>query len=603
TRARGQARRPKPGPARDRTRPGRAAQGGGPPRLPSMIVYSDRERSEDPKALVSALLGGLALRSATPDVLPDRLIEAGLLESAVTDALSPDRDEEPPLARQLRAVTLDLAHAVRGGSGTEARIDAARARLAVIASGPLPDVVAVSEPEGFAFYALYPELYAQAARQFLQATGPERALVIGLRNIGTTLSAVVAAELEAAGLPVRTFTVRPRAHPFERELRLGPRLLQAMEDGAPGHVLVVDEGPGISGSSFACVAEAALRAGVPEARLALFPSWDTDGAGIRSDKARALWPRLSRWTASFERKFLDTGRLSEPWGGGALRDMSGGLWRDLLCPPDRRPAVQPQHERRKYLLGGERTPLLLKFAGLGSRGRRARIRAERQAEAGLAPAVEGLSNGFLALRFVPGQPLQASDLDAGLLDVMGRYLGHLVDGGADGVPRFEDLLHMTRVNVTEALGPEAAARTAWMDRLRDAVLARPTVAGDGRMLPQEWLRTPEGILKTDGIDHHDDHFWPGAQDIAWDLAGATIEWGMDPAAQGALIEGYVARTRDAGVREVLPFYRTAYLAWRLGYTSLAAETLGQGDDADSLRRDRDRYAALLRRDLAPEGIA
>jgi hypothetical protein len=457
----------------------------------------------------------------------------------------------------------------------------------------------VSEPEGFAFYALYPEMYAEAVRRFVRATRPERATVMGLRSIGTTLSAVVAAELEAQGVPVRSFTVRPRGYPFERELRLGPRLTAALEEGAEGHVLVVDEGPGISGSSFACAAEAAARAGAPNHRIALFPSWNSDGASLRSERARAAWGRHARWVAGFEETFLDTGRLAATWGGGRLRDLSGGLWRDLLCPPGRRPAVQPQHERRKYLLERDGAPpLLLKFSGLGARGQQALARAEAQAGAGLAPEAEGLAEGFLAYRFAEGRPTERLDQD--LLGAMEGYLAHLAAGPERGAPRFEDLLTMTRLNVAEGLGGDAAGRTGWMERMRERVLARPVIAGDGRMLPQEWLRTPGGVLKCDGVDHHDDHFWPGAQDIAWDLAGAAVEFDMGLEARDRLLDGFEARTGDRGAREVLPFYEVAYLAWRLGYATLAAETLGGSEDGLRMAQGRDRYAALLRGALARE---
>jgi hypothetical protein len=554
-----------------------------------VIVYSDRKRSLDPRAMLAGLRRELAAPAPDPTTL---LVEAGVLEAGVVDALSPGEDDEPPLARALRAVMLDLAHAARGAAA-EKRLSSAAQRLREVDQGSLPDAVEVSEPEGFAFYALYPEIYAKAARRFARAERPRRATVVGLRSIGTTLSAVVAAELEAQGLPVRSFTVRPRGHPFERELRLGLRLTEALEDGAAGHILVVDEGPGISGSSLACVAEGALRAGAPDGRIALFPSWDPDGTGLRSERARAAWRRHARWVAGFEETFLDTGRLAAPWGGGRLRDLSGGLWRDLLCPSGRLPGVQPQHERRKYLLEREGAPpLLLKFAGLGARGQRALERAEAQAGAGLAPEVEGLAEGFLATRFVEGRP--AARLDTGLLGTMERYLAHLAAGPDRGAPRFEDILGMTRLNVAEGLGEAAAGRTGWMDGLHERVMARPTVAGDGRMLPQEWLRTAGGVLKCDGIDHHDDHFWPGTQDIAWDLAGAMVEFGMGAEAREQLLDGFAARTGDRGAREVLPFYEVAYLAWRLGYTTLAAETLGGSEDGLRMARDRDRYAARLR---------
>ncbi len=564
-----------------------------------MIVFSDRTRAEDPRALLDALRARLAAaRAVCPspaDDLTALLIEAGALEAAVSDALQPERDDAPCLAAALGAATLDLAHAGRGGSAQAVapRLASAAKWLDIVAASALPQRVNLTEPEGFAFYALYPDTYREAARRFVSALRPARVAVLGLRTIGATLAAVVAAEVEAAGIPVETATVRPRGHPWDRELCLGPRLRQWLGGAVGGHIAIVDEGPGLSGTSFACAAEAASQAGAPDERIHLFPSWDADGSNLRSERARERWTRHRRWTATFEHAVLP--RLAAPWGGGALRDLSAGRWRDLHYGGDR-PPTQPQHERRKYLLerpGG--APVLLKFAGLGGRGERTFARARAQAEAGLGPEVLGLADGFLAYRHHPGRPARARDLGPDLLDALARHVAAVAQADA-GAPRFDGLVAMTRLNLREGLGAEP--RIDWMETLRRTVASRPAVACDGRMMPQEWLLSEGRILKCDGVDHHDDHFWPGPQDPAWDLAGAAVEWGMDASAREALIETYLARVHDRGLREVLPFYHVAYLAWRLGYASLAAETLG--DSADGLRMAalRDRYRAMLRPALA-----
>ena len=59
----------------------------------------------------------------------------------------------------------------------------------------LPETVTVSVPEGFAYYALYPEMYRIAAREFAREQRPRAAVVIGIRSIGAALAAVVAEEL------------------------------------------------------------------------------------------------------------------------------------------------------------------------------------------------------------------------------------------------------------------------------------------------------------------------------------------------------------------------------------------------------------------------
>jgi hypothetical protein len=115
------------------------------------------------------------------------------------------------------------------------------------------------------------------------------------------------------------------------------------------------------------------------------------------------------------------------------------------------------------------------------------------------------------------------------------------------------------------------------------------VAIDGRMLPHEWLETQRGIIKADSLEHHDDHFFPGCQDIAWDIAGAAVEWGVS---LEALADRYLRLTTDSTLRKRLPFYRTAYRAYRYGYCQMAIDSLGDSPDGERFRTLRSRYADL-----------
>ena len=118
----------------------------------------------------------------------------------------------------------------------------------------------IKEPEGYAFYAVYPEMYAMAARALPPSA---KRLVIGIRSIGTSLGAAVARACGAA-----LITVRPIGHPFARRL--------ALDDALRDHILsfhdlaIVDEGPGLSGSSFGCVADFLEDHGVAPERIAFW---------------------------------------------------------------------------------------------------------------------------------------------------------------------------------------------------------------------------------------------------------------------------------------------------------------------------------------------
>ena len=131
--------------------------------------------------------------------------------------------------------------------------------------------VIVKVPEGFEFYSLYPEQYISAARHFLHAgaapdRGEQRALVLGIRSIGTTLSAVVKVALENSGWHVKRMTVRPHGHPYERKVEL-----QISRGESFDWALIVDEGPGISGSSMAAVAQSLQQAGLPREAIVFLP--------------------------------------------------------------------------------------------------------------------------------------------------------------------------------------------------------------------------------------------------------------------------------------------------------------------------------------------
>ncbi len=119
------------------------------------------------------------------------------------------------------------------------------------------------------------------------------------------------------------------------------------------------------------------------------------------------------------------------------------------------------------------------------------------------------------------------------------------------------------------------------------------VAIDGRMLPHEWIRAGATFVKIDALDHHDDDFFPGCRDIAWDIAGLCVEWQLDAAAAACLVTRYERASGDR-VGHRLPFYETAYAAYRMGYARLAGACV---DAAESRRfaRLEHQYADRLRR--------
>jgi hypothetical protein len=114
-------------------------------------------------------------------------------------------------------------------------------------------------------------------------------------------------------------------------------------------------------------------------------------------------------------------------------------------------------------------------------------------------------------------------------------------------------------------------------------LERPVIA-DGRMHPHEWLRTSDGqVLKADSGSHGDDHFYPGPTDIAWDLAGAIVEWRMRPAQTRFFLEAYRRSSGDNAVSRIDDFV-TAYVTFRRAYCLMAANAVHGSEEQGRLER-------------------
>ncbi len=185
-----------------------------------MLVYGDPQFT----ARSSSLLGELIRRaiaasgSPSPDLLRAVLIQAGQFEQGWADLGPQDSSFPPDDLLQIQAITDAAADAFLDG-GCPAVVPARRAdavrrltdslvRRRSAADFPLT----VKIPEGFEFYTLYPEQYALAGRRWTRSHRPvagKVVLVVGLRSIGTTLSAVVGAALRGEGWTVRRITTRP----------------------------------------------------------------------------------------------------------------------------------------------------------------------------------------------------------------------------------------------------------------------------------------------------------------------------------------------------------------------------------------------------------
>ena len=582
-----------------------------------MIVFGDRTRVRSPAAAIAALRASLGrLPEGPPGIerhaaLVSLLLAAGELAQGLADAAFARAGREGPdlAASAALAAAVALGRAVwrsqaagYAGAPVDADCAAALDRLAELA---LPDPIAVRAGEGFQHYAVYPETYASAAAASF-ASGPAP-LVVGIRSIGTTLAAAVAGALpRSAALPV---TVRPVGPPFERRLALGDDLARALAGARGRPVAVVDEGPGLSGSSFGAVLDALQAAGVPEGDVRVFPSHAGDVGPAASPRTRTRWAAVARAHVPFEAAFLDPGRPGlRQWVADLIgpideppEDLGGGGWRRLIWPDAAAwPPAIAMRERRKVLLraGGQR--FLARFVGLGEPGQAAAARAEALGAAGFSAPVVGVRHGFLLTRWWEAArlwPAPPPDTRARLLDWLTDYLSFRADRfvgerGLGAGPA--ELLEMARLNVIEAGAPAAAARferfASWLPALSRA--ARP-IAVDGRLHGWEWLLLPDGQLwKTDAVDHCDAHDPIGYQDLAWDVAGAAIELQLDEGERARLRRALASRGHPIEP-EPLAFYQAAYLGFQVGLYASAVPLASSPAEAARLSRAADRYRRWL----------
>lgn len=553
-----------------------------------MIVYGD-QHTHEPLRVALARLRELA----SADDAATLAIECGKLAQSLLD-LELDALGEDELTPRSLACTR-LCRAAAAGD-----LDALHDSLRELSELPGELRCTMREPEGYAHYALYPELYVRAAREL---TLHGEVQVIGIRSIGSSLAAFVAVALGTPRLP---WTVRPGGHPFARELTVGERLsTELLRDRKRTHYVVVDEGPGMSGSSFLSVARFLLAHGVSERQIALLPSHMGEPGQESAPEARALYRSLQRKVVSFDDAFATrdiagwfhdlTGTLREP-----PRDLAGGRWRAISLPAGcAPPACNVRDEKRKYLLRGER-PYLMKYLGLGARAATLVERQRALAAERFVPEPVALRRGFMLMPWLEGAvPLSCADHSrAQLVSELGRYLSFLArhfPRPSEAGARPAELYRMLTHNAAELMGAERGAPLArYESELAKLEQLHRPVASDNKLDAHEWLVLPDGGLrKCDAEAHHVAHDCIGAQDPAWDIAGACIELALSADECETVLRALRDQAGLAFSAEKLAFYQLAYVAFRAGYAYYAERAVAGSDDAPRFAAERRRYQQRL----------
>ena len=482
-----------------------------------MIVYGD------PKAACTVGEAVAALRDLKGRAL---VVACGMLEQALDDrgGMTKDKfanDKGTPKDEIGRESFTEIA-ARAWLTGTEVRLD--------MEFGLAPETkLSLKTPEGFAFYQLYPEQYVRAAELFFEANWRGDYVVLGIRSIGTTLSAVVAEMLRLDGAKVNRWTLRPRGDPFARVVNLPSEV----ENNCDGY-LVVDEGPGISGSSFVATWRALREIGVAAEKIHFFPGHLNPPGQAASAKTREVWEKVAKWHSPLE---------ETPWKG---------------C----RNIFEFLKEREKkfehgvvWEFGGY--PLPWPFDCSGEAERCARRCAELSC--GL-PAIDAV-DGWVAFPFVNATNAKIT---------LEKLAEHVV-AVADEPLRREDELEtetrlrdMLRANVRKHFRnePMDGELERWLGEL--VIAPAEKSSGDGQMAPKNWVTGAGGKLwklNTTGskLSHHVAYRLPAI----WDVAQVIVEWDFSREDE----KEFCAELRARGLRidkKELAFFKMACAALELG---------------------------------------
>jgi hypothetical protein len=534
-----------------------------------LFVFRKSREMLSTRTLLDDLRSEIQSLSSGTGSAVDALIRAGEIETGMEDAGS-------AAAMRLSELVDELAVAACWGKPPSPRC------LHSLGAIDYPASIRCSHPEGFSYYGLNPLDFADLARRIAPDLG-QRVAVIGVRSVGSTLGAVVAATLRLTGRSSERITVRPEGEPYQRKTTFsGPQMLWIqgqMEQLAD--FMVVDEGPGFSGSTFLSVARALLDAGVPRPHIVLL--------GSRPFPAAAPAAQAQEWTR-FRSYIVEYARHTPRDAG---RSLGGGAWREVIYSNQSQwPACWTDQERIKHLSSdGE---IFFKFEGFGRFGKLVRTQAEALAQAGFSPGLQVWDKGFGGYEFLHGRPLRSADLTEDLLSAIASHCVFRLTNFPAVDSDATMLQEMMRVNLEIEFG-----RQRKVDRLQ---VERPVYA-DCRMMPHEWFSTTEGkILKTDSVGHGEGHQLPGPVDIAWDLAGAIIEWGLSPVQTDFFLSEY-RRQSGENPRNRLHGYLLAYSILSAAQCRMAAASASSQREGQDLRNiylsHRIRVKALLEDGKAP----
>jgi hypothetical protein len=552
-----------------------------------MIVFKNHKeeyRTLDWIERINVCLNRLLHNQNGHDLTVNLLIETGELECAITDHFCTEEDVNNQIINSFRELS-NIAGNVFYTSWKNNCIDQLMVcefinKFDSIKSFELPEKFLFGVSEGFAFYGLFPETYIHSSEKFYLHNNNRPVVIIGLRTIGTILSTIVSTVLKKRGCDVISFTLRPRGQPFDRQIKISKKLEQKILLHKSDNFIITDEGPGLSGSSFGGTAALLSSLGVRDKNIIFFPSWDPDSKVLNSPNARYHWDSHTKYCSSFESSWIESKRLQNEFNADSLVDISAGHWRKWLLKGNNEGlAIHPQHERRKYLVSKRgstsKTPSsIIKFAGLGRYGEYAYKRSSLLEKSGFIPKLYSFKNGFLEYELIINNT--NNKINKQFLAEAAGYVSYLKNHFTAKVNVYkEQLLEMVHINICESIGPHYLIFLKDLYNYLDHDYEKNICEVDGRMDFYKWVKLGDTYLKTDHTDHHNDQFFPGCQDSAWDIVGGIIEWNLDDKKEKYFIDMYIEKSRDTLIGKRIKSNKIVYCSFKIGLSKLFKESLAE----------------------------
>ncbi len=577
-----------------------------------MLLYAKQSFRASPRQLARSLRNRIA-EQPLPNLAEARqwLIALGQIEQAVLDSGLSNGGQ----ASAATLMAADLFLEVRSGSssGTRAAVTELVRKLSILESGLVDQELEFRIPEGFAWYALYPDSYAQTSERWSLRFEPAEidVCVIGLRSIGTTLAAVVAQALRRRGFRIANcLTLRPSGvSPF--------RYVDFHGFSPASQNIIVDEGPGVSGASMVAVARALRDAGARPDSIHFFAGHAYGPGPAVGPEAKTWWQGDRIWTTSLDDTFLG-GKLLPDALASAVEEYTGERaagpaqplgtqgWQALAGLRALPRAVAPIIETpKKFVRLRSGRNVVLKFAGMDLTSQQF---WESQANAHLvtdraAVSPLGRHQGWLVLPWIDGERLSAADAHSQFIT---EYLGPWIAAVSTRKLHPDEIRAGIR-RVADALSAWATRQEAFpvssIERVAEQVIGEVGTAsqpcyGDGRLAPHEWIREPSGtIRKIDSGRHDRDHTWVGPQPIVWDLVGAEVEWGLDPMRAGELRSNVQSLTGYSCSERTRAFYIAGYCAFRAAAAHYSATMKNEAAFRDHLLEAERYYEQRLKSTL------